>query len=440
MENFPNNGAPVNPFAQSQNTIPPQQPIQTAYPQPVYTAQYPPHFTNGAYPPPSYTPRYNPAPSIPAGQSPSAIYYANQNGAPQYHYGAAIPNVAFNNEYYEEQRKKFEKRREAEKKIRTIGNITGAILLAYLFISNMISLLFFFDSVSDFYDASLNGKSFFNMIYSFIVVGGTMLGAAIFLKKHAKNQAKLTDGVDVFSFSSKLSAPKNPLKTTLLIIMSFGGCMLANFFTNIIFTIFSMFGIYSSYTSNEYPTTIMEIIMLVVSTAVIPALIEEYTSRGILMSHMRRYGNTFAIFASAFFFGVMHGTAAQIPFAFICGLFFAYSVIASESLWTGIIIHALNNSLSCIYSVLMTLADEETADTFYSVTSIGVILLGIAAFLIYYKLYKDDGVFKFKGDANELTDGQKIGTFLKSPVLIVATAVYFIQSIFTLTTTPPPGS
>jgi membrane protease YdiL (CAAX protease family) len=49
----------------------------------------------------------------------------------------------------------------------------------------------------------------------------------------------------------------------------------------------------------------------------------------------------------------------------MCGLVFAYITIVSGSLWPAIIVHALNNSLSCIDSVIRLYFDGDVADIFY---------------------------------------------------------------------------
>ena len=448
-------GAPVN--------TPPE------YVPPVYSAQYAAQNTPGAYTAPCYTPPATPynqgyvQTQAQPYQSPATIYNNAQHGtAPQYHYGAPVANAGFNNAYYEEQKQKFFQRKKAEKKIRSIGNLSGALLIACLMVAFFFSFALVIPFVRSFYESGLSGQSFINMIYTLVVVGGTFWVFGYFLKKHASNQAIETGGVDGYSFKMKLSAPKNPLKTALLIVISFGGCMLANYVSSILLTILESVGLYSTYSSIEEPKSTADLILMCISVAVIPALVEEFALRGVLMSSLRRYGNTFAIITSAFVFGVFHGDAAQIPFAFICGLFFAYVVIATDSLWTAIILHAMNNSLSCISSVLTQVADEETANIFFYVVSIGGIVLAFVCLIIYIALYGNilkasanpydvaagrvmqalnspisvdrDNVFGYKGDAYELTLGQKLFKYFTSPLMIVAIILYAIQALTTLTT------
>lgn len=391
-------------------------------------------FNNNAAPPAE---PYNPGYYVPpqGGQfSATEIYNAAQDGTPRYHYGMPVGGMAFNNAYYEEQRRKFHEKKRAERKLRSMGNLTGATLIGGLIVAFLFSFLLFIPSVYDFYEIGVAQKSFINMIYTLVVVGGTILLFGKVFKNHSKQLAKENGGVDAYEFRTKYSAPKNPLQALLLIIISFGGCMAANFITSILMTILEAFGLYSTYSSIENPKNIADILVMCLSVAIMPPLIEEFAVRGVLMSHLRRYGNGFAIIASAFFFGIFHGDAAQIPFAFMCGIFTAYAVIATDSIWTGIIIHALNNALSCISSVLLQVADEEIANGFFYITSVSGILLAIACAFIYYVVFKDDGVLKYKGDESNLPTSKKLAKFFTSPLMIVAIVLYLLQSLLTLST------
>ncbi len=466
MENMPDNQT-FNPNIegnpnQGQHTAPnnPQQPYHT-YNQPSYTGQYgnnpgyntgytqsqgTPYGQPSAYNSPQYTTSTNqqyttyPHTAAPnqytqtSQPSPSTIYHNTQTGnAPQYHYGNPMFGGIMNNQYYQEQREKLRKRLENEKKIRKISNVSGFSLMGCYLIATVFSALLLIPAVSDIYYSGLSGQSIINLFYTICVVGGTYFIAGHFIKRiKDKDTLQPKYNIDV-----RLNGPNDPLKATLLVFISFGGCMLANYVTSIILTFFESFGIYSGYSSIEDPQSVADIILMCIATAIIPPLVEEYAMRGVLMSSLEKYGSVFAIIGSSYIFGLFHGNFAQIPFAFICGLFFGYTVIATDSLWPAIIIHALNNSLSCVSSILIKVFDENTGNMFFYISSISGIVLGVVALIIYIKRYKNDGSLKLKGDAEELPTRTKIAKFLTSPAMIIATIIYLIQAITLLTTTPP---
>lgn len=461
MENTPNNN--FNNFNGTADANPAENPVQQNFhvppvaPPPVNQG-YAPNFPPPAYQyPPQYVPTYTPPSyTAPNGnpyayqvnayngnaqyqQSPAAVYNNTQTGAPQYHYGNAAP--VFNNAYYAERIEALRKKKEAEKKIRHIGNISGALLIACFIIAFLFSFLLAIPAVKDLYNSSLTGSSFINMIYTVVVVGGTFLIFGRCYKAQKKNglaESPLQEN-DSPLFKINYSLPKNHLKSFLLILISFGGCMIANVISSYVLAVMEAIGIYSTYSSIEDPKGITDSVLMFLSVAIIPPLVEEFAMRGVVLSNLRKYGNIFAILASAFMFGIFHGNAAQILFAFICGLFFAYTVIATDSIWPAVVIHGLNNAMSCISSILLQVTDEKISNIFFYATCIGAIVFGGIALIIYLRKYKNEKILTFQGEASELPMGQKILKFVTSPVMIVAVVIYGLEAVLTLTTqTPTP--
>ncbi len=416
---YPQGYAPVGYNSQ------PQQPVLAYTPQTQYYAA-----------PVQNSPYYGNAPVQP---SPSTVYYNSQVvGVPQYHYGNPVMGGMMNNAYYEEQQKRAAERRQTEKKYRDVGNVSGiAALICYGF-ANIFALLFFIDSFSGIYDGSLVGMSLVNMLYTLLVVGGSFFAFKKTIDNMGNGRALKLENKPRQTYPLDFSGPKDFKKTFLIILIGLGGCMVANYVSSVILTVLQGFGIYSTYNTLEDPQNIYDVVTLFLATAIMPALIEEISLRGILMTPMRKYGNAFAILASSYIFGIFHGDAAQIPFAFICGLFFGYAVIVTGSIWPAIIIHGLNNSLSCVSSVLVSYVSEDAGNIFYYMCTLGFIVLGGIALYCYLRKYKEQDFAVIKGeDKNDsITFSKKFLKFAASPAMIVMTVVYLVQALGTLTTTP----
>ncbi len=356
--------------------------------------------------------------------SPSEIYNANATSSgPQYHYGA--PYNFFNAQYLEEQRKKLIERRHHEKEIKALGTSTGIILLLLLGISFLLSFLLVAPTFSKLYESNLTFASAFGIFYSVISVGGAFFIGSKILKSQK------------FFKSIPYNPPKDKTKSLLLVLIGFGGCLLANYITVFLRAFGEGFGIYSDYTAMQDPSSTFDVIMIFIGSSLIPPLVEEFALRGVLMQSLRKYGNLFAIVTSAFVFGVFHGNAVQMPFAFLCGLVIGYAVIATESLWTGVIIHALMNGMSAISSGLIYYFDEYVSNTFFYIGSAVGITLGIIGLILYLTRYKNDETLKHTGSCSDMTLGEKFIKFNTSPVMIVAIILYVVQAVSQLTTTPP---
>ena len=356
--------------------------------------------------------------------SPAEIYNANTTAnGPQYHYGA--PQNFFNAQYLEEQRKKLLERRNHEKIIKSLGTSTGLILLILLGISFLLSFLLLTPTFSKLYETNLTFASAFGIFYSVISVGG-----AFFIGSKILKSQKLLR-------RTPYNLPKDKTKTLLLILIGFGGCLLANYITVFLRAFGEGFGIYSDYSALEDPSSTLDIIMIFIGTSLIPPLVEEFALRGVLLQSLRKYGNLFAIVTSAFVFGVFHGNAVQMPFAFLCGLVIGYAVVATESLWTGVIIHGLMNGMSAVSSALIYYFDEYVSNTFFYIGSAVGIIAGIIGIIIYLTKYKNDETLKDNGSCSDMTLGEKFIKFNTSPVMIAAIILYVIQAVSQLTTTPP---
>lgn len=363
-------------------------------------------------------------PNPPQPPSPAEIYKATApSGAPQYHYGAS--QSFFNPQYLEEQRRKLFERRTHEKKIRALGTSAGLTLLIVLGIALIFSYLLVNPTISKLYNTNLTFSSAFGIFYSVLSVGGAFYIGSKFLKKQ-----KLLRSIPY-------NLPKNKQKALLLILSGFGGCLVANYITVFLRSFGEGFGIYSDYSALEDPSSTFDIVMIFIGTSIIPPLIEEFALRGVLMQSLRKYGNAFAIITSAFVFGIFHGNAVQIPFAFLCGLVIGYAVIATESIWTGIIIHALMNAMSGVSSALIYYFDEYVSNTFFYIGSAAGILFGILALIIYLTRYKFDKPLKANDAHNDISLAEKFIKFNTSPLMIIAIALYVIQAISQLSTTSP---
>lgn len=122
-------------------------------------------------------------------------------------------------------------------------------------------------------------------------------------------------------------------------------------------------------------------------TAVLPALIEEFAMRGVVMQSLRKYGDWFAIIMSSLVFALLHGNMVQIPFAFIAGIAIGYAVTVTGSMWTGVLIHFLNN----LASIIMQIGIDNCSETVSAVITMSVVFVimisGIICAAIYFKNY-----------------------------------------------------
>ena len=82
---------------------------------------------------------------------------------------------------------------------------------------------------------------------------------------------------------------------------------------------------------------------------VLPGVCEEVSNRGILMrGFMSKLGVWRAVLLSSLIFGLIHMNIAQAIYTTVLGVLIAIAILATRSLWTGIIIHFMNNALAVL--------------------------------------------------------------------------------------------
>ena len=81
-------------------------------------------------------------------------------------------------------------------------------------------------------------------------------------------------------------------------------------------------------------------------TVILSPIFEELMFRGMILGRLRRYGDGFAVAASALLFGMVHGNLFQMPYACAVGVVLGWAAVRSGRLWQCILLHAGVNLLS----------------------------------------------------------------------------------------------
>ena len=126
-------------------------------------------------------------------------------------------------------------------------------------------------------------------------------------------------------------------------------CLLANFPSNWISAILENFGFQGSSQSIPVVPTIP---MNALATAVVPPFVEEFLFRGVILSQFRKYGDFFAVIASALLFGLLHRNFSQIVFAFICGLALGITLVRTNNIWIPVGIHMFVNGFYVLLNIV----------------------------------------------------------------------------------------
>ena len=104
----------------------------------------------------------------------------------------------------------------------------------------------------------------------------------------------------------------------------------------------------------------MNAIFMLILAGIIAPFGEELLFRGVLYTFLReRWGIWLGVMVSSLIFGVIHGNLAVGITGFLLGIVAALVFEYSKSLWTAVIVHAINNSLKIALLYFLVLLGME---------------------------------------------------------------------------------
>jgi len=89
-----------------------------------------------------------------------------------------------------------------------------------------------------------------------------------------------------------------------------------------------------------------EFLLAVVSVCVVPALVEEFMFRGLILRGYERLGRALSVILTGVLFGILHMSLATIPSIILLGIMITYTVHRTNSLWAGVTYHFVHNFIS----------------------------------------------------------------------------------------------
>lgn len=214
-----------------------------------------------------------------------------------------------------------------------------------------------------------------------------------------------------------------------LCAVGLGICMIANYVSNLILALFDMIGIDAMIDMEYECDSVLDVILFYLTIAVLPALVEEFAFRGVILGVLRKYSDGLAVLVSGILFGLMHGNFAQIPFATVVGLILGYIAVKTNSLLPGIIIHFLNNGISVTLTLLIsnTELSDLTVGFINMILMTIIAILGIISFTVLSTKHK--GFFKLFDADKTLSFKEKLITVCKSPTVIIFIILMIIEAV-----------
>lgn len=255
--------------------------------------------------------------------------------------------------------------------ITKLSLLAGAAILSFIGMQNVIGILLSLSGLTEVY---LSNYCFQLVIGALASVVSVFVPFAVVYGFYSKG-----DREKCFEFGKPVSA-----KAFILAVSAgFMLCLVSNYISAGFDSFVEGFGVTFTDIETKQPSNITEFLLLTLECAVVPALVEEFAVRGIIMQPLRRYGDRFAIVMSAVIFALMHGNMMQIPFALMAGIALGYFAVSTGSIWTSVAIHFMNN----FFSVLLSSTNQDSLiENIMTYAAIMIIIAaGVVSLFFYIK-------------------------------------------------------
>ena len=205
------------------------------------------------------------------------------------------------------------------------------------------------------------------------------------------------------------------------VLLGLGATSLGNFISSGLSSIFALAGFVPMIDQPGLTGSAAADVVVILSSTLAAAIVEELTFRGVLLQSLRRYGDGFAVVSSAVIFALCHASFLQLAPALLSGLAFGYFAVVTGSLWVGFVTHLVYNSIAMASNVLIPMLPMHLQGVANLAVSAGMLVLGLAA-AIYISL-RYENAFTLKPADTLLSAKGKCGAVFTSVPLWAALLV-----------------
>ncbi len=267
---------------------------------------------------------------------------------------------------------------EQRKQIKKLGNIVGILITVFLLCQLFLVSAVMGLGLYDLYNSSLLFQNTFNTLA--IEVAALIIPFGIMAYANRKK------------YESDLIPSERLPFVRLCAWVGFGMicCLGADYAVSFLMTVLSIFGYQLVQVDMAEPESLFACIESIVSTALIPAICEEFAMRCCTLGLLKKYGKAFGVVAVSIVFGLLHGNVLQFVFATLVGLILGYITIKTNSIVPAVFVHAFNNGISVFADLFGYLFGDKAQEV--STYVLFVLWFAVGIISIIYLLLK--GQFK----------------------------------------------
>ncbi|HLR35386.1 MAG TPA: type II CAAX endopeptidase family protein [Tissierellales bacterium] len=196
---------------------------------------------------------------------------------------------------------------------------------------------------------------------------------------------------------------------------------------------------YTNYFGKTMPDLVIEAskqsnLELLIFTAITPAILEELLMRGIILDGYRNKNRLSAALINGFMFGILHLNTFQFSHTFVSGTIASYLVFATNSIFSAIFFHFVNNSAPVFIDIIIKFLfpkDNEVVQSDYNHNYKYPIILVFISLLIII------GLIYLLAKINNVDFKKQIGTsneVIFNKPLIISIIIFIMVNIMLILT------
>ena len=212
---------------------------------------------------------------------------------------------------------------------------------------------------------------------------------------------------------------------SISIISSLAVMVLMNIMTSCIERIFAGFHILELTPDYLLPSTPMALLLYTIRLALLPAILEEFLFRGVLLRSLRQYGDAFALMASSIAFGLIHYSLTRDLSGFVMGLVLGYFVIRTGSVFTAV----CSRFLTLLVPLIMRFLQHIAPYPLYRFTEYALYCLILAAAIGVFILIcrREGNAFILSSGNTQTRISRKLRIYLLSFPMVIAGVLWLAQ-------------
>ncbi len=229
-------------------------------------------------------------------------------------------------------------------------------------------------------------------------------------------------------------------KFPLMLVGTIAVCLAMAYVNYLVMEFFDYSTFYDLYLPDDPLDENYKLILAVISTALVPALCEEYLFRGVILTNLMPYGKVNAVIISSLLFGLMHQNGGQIIYTTVAGIALGLVYVRTRSLWGGMLIHFFNNLFSVFEQLLTDRLVYDKANMICTIMETVIFVVGVICIIVLIcaerrnnRTFDDSGFgVVVEADENYIERPLKrggIGKMFTSPTILIFLIISVLQMV-----------